>query len=248
MGEHGTLECLELGARLEAELVDQQTTGSLVGTQRVGLAAPAVESEDQLSVEPLVKRVVGDQVAQGGDRLSVVSRVQPGVGETLVRGEHQFIQAASGSSGEPEVIQVGERRTAQESERGTEVRGSQRLIAGLRSTPAIADEPLETCRVDVVGLGHQHVPGVAAHHLVPTQQPSQLRDLGLQRVGRVRRLLVAPELVDQAVRRHRMRDGEGEQPHQGLELGPGNRLDNFVVAASLDAPQQSDHNPTHEQP
>ena len=109
VGEHRALERLQLGAGLEAQLVDEQVAGALVGTQRVGLPSPAVESEDQLGVEPLAKRVAADEIAEGGDGLGMVTRVEPGVGEALVGGEDQLAEARGGRPGEPVVGQLRER-------------------------------------------------------------------------------------------------------------------------------------------
>ena len=55
------------------------------------------------------------------------------------------------------------------------------------------------------------------------EQPPELGDLRLKRVRRLRRLVVAPQLVDEPIVGHGARCGEREQREQGLELGAGDR-------------------------
>ena len=58
MGEDRLVEVVQLGARLDPELLDEDLAGVAVGLQRVGLAAAAVQREHQLRVQPLAPRVL----------------------------------------------------------------------------------------------------------------------------------------------------------------------------------------------
>ena len=64
-----------------------------------------------------------------------------------------------------------------------------------------------------------------------------MRDERLQRVRRVRRLGVAPELLDEPTVGHRVRCGQREQREHRLQLGPGDR-DHLVADAHLGWSQQ----------
>ncbi len=70
------LEHLELGSRLHAQLVDQHPADSLVGRQRIGLAAAAVEGEHQVLVQPLAQRELSDQGLQVRHGLLMAVQVQ----------------------------------------------------------------------------------------------------------------------------------------------------------------------------
>ena len=59
VGEDRLVEVMELGARLDPELLDEDLAGVAVGLQRVGLAAAAIQREHQLRVQPLAPRVLG---------------------------------------------------------------------------------------------------------------------------------------------------------------------------------------------
>ena len=61
MTEDSGLEVLQLGARLDAELVDEMGAGALEGSQRLGLPPGSVEGEHELAPEPLPQRMVPDQ-------------------------------------------------------------------------------------------------------------------------------------------------------------------------------------------
>src|SRR5262249_34031167 len=58
--ENPALQILQLGARLDGELVDEVRTTVGKDPERVGLPAGTVEREHQLRVEPLAERVIRD--------------------------------------------------------------------------------------------------------------------------------------------------------------------------------------------
>ena len=68
VGEDRGLEALELGARVQPEVLDQRVAGAAVGVERVGLAAAAVEREHQLRVQALAVGVLGrERLELAGD-------------------------------------------------------------------------------------------------------------------------------------------------------------------------------------
>ena len=76
MGEDLGFEACELGAGVQAEVLDEGVAGAAVGVERVGLAAGAVEGEHELGVEALAVRVVGGEAFELGDELRAAAEVQ----------------------------------------------------------------------------------------------------------------------------------------------------------------------------
>jgi hypothetical protein len=66
VGQDRRLEALELRAGIEAQILDQRMASALVGLERVGLSAAAVEREHELRVQPLAVGVLGRE-AKGSD-------------------------------------------------------------------------------------------------------------------------------------------------------------------------------------
>ena len=58
VGEDRLVEVMQLGSRLDPELLDEDLARVAVGLQRVGLAAAAVQREHQLRVQPLAPRML----------------------------------------------------------------------------------------------------------------------------------------------------------------------------------------------
>ena len=67
------LEGAQLGARLDADLLDERAPGAAVGLERVRLAAAAVQREHQLRAQVLAQRLLGD----GGLQLETRSAWRP---------------------------------------------------------------------------------------------------------------------------------------------------------------------------
>ena len=74
---------LQRGARLDAELVDAAPPRVLVGAQRLGLAARAVEGEHELAAQALAQGVRGDERLELADELGVAAELELGVVEVL---------------------------------------------------------------------------------------------------------------------------------------------------------------------
>jgi hypothetical protein len=59
-GEHPLVQLPQPRARLSAELLDQDPAGVLIGGQRLGLAAAAIQRQHQQAVQVLPQRMPGD--------------------------------------------------------------------------------------------------------------------------------------------------------------------------------------------
>ena len=83
-----------------------------------------------------------------------------------------------------------------------------------RSSSAASTPPAST---------DERVAGTLTDDGVATDHPPELRDLRLQRVRRLGRLIITPQLVDETIVRDRARRREGEERKERLQLGSGDR-------------------------
>ncbi len=67
------MQAPQLGARLDADLLDKRAPGRPVSLERVGLAPAAVQREHELSAQTLAQRMQRDQLPQLGHELAVRS-------------------------------------------------------------------------------------------------------------------------------------------------------------------------------
>ena len=79
------LELLQPRSGLEPQLFDENGTCGGVGTQRVGLAARAVQRQHELLVEALPQGKAFDELAQLADNLSVAPDGEEHVGARFDR-------------------------------------------------------------------------------------------------------------------------------------------------------------------
>jgi hypothetical protein len=70
LGQDGSLEVLQLRARVQAELIGQIAAGILIGLERVPLATIGVQGEHQQTPQALATGLVRDETAQLRDRLA----------------------------------------------------------------------------------------------------------------------------------------------------------------------------------
>ena len=86
LGEDGRVQPAQLRPRVDAELLDQDRPGPLVGQQRIGLPARAVQRQHQLGPQPLPQRMVADQPLQLGHQLPMPTHPQVGL-EAILQGD-----------------------------------------------------------------------------------------------------------------------------------------------------------------
>ena len=189
------------------------------------MAAGAVEGEHELLVEPLAQRHPLDQLRELADRVAVAAQPELQVDAAFRRHPAQLLQPGDLATGELHAGDVLERIAAPHAQGTLDV--LQRL-AQLRLGPQRVQRRERPCRhlepmgVDLLRL---HQEGVAAGPGLQYRRPvrlggteglAQIRHLDLQGVGRIARQLVAPQQIDQEVRRHRMTAAQ----HQGDEDRP----------------------------
>ena len=241
MGEHGSLERLQLDAGIEAELVEQVCAGLTLGLQGVDLTAGPIEGDDELGPKSFAHRMTGHQLDEVCNDVGMVAGRQLAVDEALVRGQLQLLQAGDRVPGEPVVLEVRQRRAAPETDCGTKSIAGGGVVAFRRRRATLGDESLEAAGVDHVGIDEQDVPRAVPADDVSPEDPAEVRDERLQSVRRVRRLIGAPQLLDQPVVGHAVRRGEREQCQQRLQLHSGDRR-GAAVGSHLDRAEERHKN------
>ena len=118
LGQDLLLQALELGARLDPDLLDQRRARLVVGLERLRLAPGAIEGEHALRVQRLSQRLLGDQGLEPGDHLGVAPGGELGFDRQLDGPHVKLLEATDLWGGERLGGDVGERGAAPELERG----------------------------------------------------------------------------------------------------------------------------------
>ena len=171
------------------------------------------------------------------------SRWRPGgevrVDRELRGGEPQLLEPADLRDGERLVGDVRERIAAEQRER---LARRARRALGRGRARRLGDQPLEAAHVDQLAVDPQLVAAPARDDLrsaLAGQRAAQPPDVVLHHLGRARRRLVAPQALDQPVRRHRSVGLEPEHRQHRALLRPADR-DGLVVDAGLERPEDAD--------
>ena len=129
--EDGSLKRLQLGARLEAQLVHEGSPRLTVSLQRLGLATRAIEREHELTPRALPQRLLRDERSRVADDLVVVTRGKLEVDAILDRRGSRLLQAADLRLGDRFQRHVGQRRPAPQ----RQGLGENRAACGSRRPP-----------------------------------------------------------------------------------------------------------------
>ena len=111
------LQPSQLCARLDADLLDQRAARHTVGLERLRLPAAAVQSQHQLAMQVLAKRLLSDSGLQFGHQIRVPADRQLRFDARLERRPTPLLQAGDLGLRKRLIGKVGERRTAPEAER-----------------------------------------------------------------------------------------------------------------------------------
>src|SRR5581483_3199149 len=96
-----------------------------------GLPSGAIERDHQLSAQPLLQRMLRDELLQFGHELGMLPELEIGLDPALDRQRAKLFQASDRGLGERLVDEVGERRPAPERKRLTKfLRGALRIRIG----------------------------------------------------------------------------------------------------------------------
>ena len=221
--EDRALEPVELLARLDAELVDQQPPPVAVDLQRLRLPPRAVEGEHELSAQALAQRVFTDERLELGDDVLVSCQREIGFDALLETHEPALLQAGDRRLRERLVGDVRKRRPSPECE-GVRQRGRGPIrLAGSQLVTPLGEERLEARRVEIVTVEPEHVPAAMPLESSVIEGGAELRDVDAHRLRGSFRRVLGPELVHQPVDRHRLVRMEQEDRQQCALLGAAKR-------------------------
>ena len=144
------LELAELGAGIDAELVDEGLTRSAIGGEGVGLPTGAVEGQHELGTRTLAERLCLDERLELRDELGVAAQREIGVDALLENDRAELLEAGYLVLRERLVEEVRERRPTPESERlAHRALGGDRIASCERGAPFLR-EPHKAVDVDVL--------------------------------------------------------------------------------------------------
>jgi hypothetical protein len=205
---------LDRRARLDSPRIDERPPPRGIGGKRLGRAARAVKRHHQVHPQVLAEREPVDQPLQLRRYRIAFAELDPGPHQLLERTDAQLLQAPDLALGELLVANVEKRRAAPEPERLAEKAG---LLAG--ALVAGKDQKsLEAPRVDGVLADREAVAVARRLEERETERPAEGRDRVVERGARRARSAIAPQVVDQLVRRSCFTRVENERGDERAEL------------------------------
>jgi hypothetical protein len=249
LGQHGRLESLQRRPGLDAELVDQQPAGPLVGVEGLALPAIAIERQHELAPHPLAERLLGQRGLDLVHQVTGLTRRQVGVETVLVGRQPELLESPGLGRARLDVAELRVPRTAPQTQ-GDPQRRCRRRVAVPELLGPGASQPLEPERVDDVGV---HLEPVAAadrheHRRRPALVPDRLDngpqpgDIRRNRALGGARWTPRPDRVDQRVERDDT-VGPGQQHGQHralLRTADGHRR---PVPDDLERPKHTELDP-----
>ncbi len=216
------LEPLQRVARVEAELVDQRDPRSLVGGERVGLAARPVERQDQQLPQALPQGMLPDQRLQLRHDLGRPAERKIRLQTQTERHEPQLLQTPDLVAGERLVLDIGQSRAPPEHERAPKHTACLFRGATGDQRPAPVEQALESVQVEGAGLDVKHITGRLRLDHALAEDLAQLRDIDLGSFHRRGRRPLPPQRVDQTRGRHGLvraqeKNGEHRPPFRPAE-------------------------------
>jgi hypothetical protein len=114
------VQLAQLATGFDAELVDERVSCRLVGRERLGLTAAAVQAQHQLAMNALPQWMLGGERLELANDLGVTAGGKIGVDPLLEGGEPQLLETTDLGLRERLVSEIGERRTAPNGKRLTQ--------------------------------------------------------------------------------------------------------------------------------
>ena len=121
--------------------------------------------------------------------------------------------------GEAGIGELGQRLTPPEPECFTECSGRRLVITLVRKAPTLGHQLLEANGIDVAGCDGQGVTGFRREDRRRAEGTAELADLCLQGIGRIRRLPVLPQRIDEPFGPDRLSPMQRQQGQQGPLFG-----------------------------
>jgi hypothetical protein len=181
-----------------------------------------------------------NQLPELGGGHGMPTKSQLGGQPVLQDHQAKLLQPLPLGLGEGLVGHVGQGRPAPQPQRLPQHLGGLSGPAALQQPLALLGQRHETGGIQILSSDHQPVPRRPSdqhprRRLSPTtrlQRPTQVGDIGLQRGGRLRGWLLAPQLLDQPVQRHYL-VGVHQQHRQQSALLGSSQLHRMLVVQDL---------------
>ena len=166
--EDRLLELAQRTAGLECEILTEPSASVLVRGERLGLAPRPVESEHQLSAQPLAERMLCGKPFQLPDQIGVTAELQIGFDPGFERRQAQLLQATDLGPGKRRVPEVSKRRAPPERQCLPQFRRRRGRVRRSR----LGDETLKALKVELTLADDERIPRRAGlDHVVPEQFP-----------------------------------------------------------------------------
>ena len=208
LGEDPPVQRLQPRGRLDAQLLVEPAAEAVVGRERLGLPAGAVEREHEQPVRRLAQRVRGDVRLELRDRVGVAAARDVGLDALLEAGQPQRFEVR-GLDLRERLLELGERRAAPQVQRLAQQRRRALRVAGVECRAPGLPQPREARGVHVLGAGDERVARRPRLERTLGQDLAQLRDGDLDHLDRRRRDVLAPQVVHEPADRHRCGSGRG---------------------------------------
>ena len=166
-GEDLLMQPPQLLTGLHAKLIHQHPAGLLVGSQRVGLTATAVQGQHPQHGEPLPQRLRSAPPGQLTHQLRVPAQRQASLGAPLRRLQLQFRKRRDLLPRQPLTPRIGERRPPPQPKRLPQPPERHRPVPAPHRRPAVAAQPGEKPQVQLILGDLQPVPRPAGDDLPP---------------------------------------------------------------------------------
>jgi hypothetical protein len=210
---------LELGAGIDAELLDQGLAAFLKDTQCLPLASRLVERQHQLAAQPFPERVAGDERLQLSHQLVMSAQGQVRIDLQLDCLEACLLELGDLLLGEGLEGELRERWAAPQAECLPQQRRRTRRIRG-GDLPCLLDQPFEPPGVQLLRVHLEHIAGLAGDDQLTLQGSAEPGHHHLQRIRRVGGQVAAPELIDQPISRDHLAGVDQQDRQQRPLLGP----------------------------
>jgi hypothetical protein len=229
------LEVLELGARVDSELLHEDLSGAPIRLECVLLASGAVEREHVLGPKPLPVRLLDDQAFELRKQFVVTSERELGVVEPFLCVEPAIRETWRFCFGHAFTAQIAERRPVPQLECRPQIVGG----IGRREPCCPLHQLLEPVDVELTRVQPELVAGALGLDPVGADRPAQAVDVDLKRLHRRAGRVGAPQGVDQPVPRD---DAVRVQQHDRQQRALFRRAKGgeLVAQDGLDRPEQAE--------
>ena len=199
VAQHRALECSQLLARLETELLREERSSPPVGVECVRFALGAVEGQHQLAPQALAEWFLSDKAFELRDERRVPAQRELSLDALFDANKAELVEASGLEREDAAVPDAGERRAAPQGEPGAEtLRGEPRGTPSKRFA-ALAEKSFEAVYIEPVGLDFEGVTRRVRDEPILAERGAQARDSHAESTLGAGRRCLTPQLVDQAI-------------------------------------------------